>query len=155
MTEDPTSDDTPGVEIPPESKMLKAAYKASGLTAADLAAATGLSTASIHVAQNGVRYRNGEAKATVPPDNTLVKLSSVLGISPDTLRRHGRDRAADLLAEVEATGQSLSFDSDREAQAVVHGRSVLAKQILAVFSTEELEAEAQRRRWADQMDHDG
>lgn len=140
------------VDVPPESKMLKAAYKKSGLTVADLAAATGLSTATIHVAHNGIRYRDGNAKATVPPDRTLVKLSSVLGISPDTLRAHGRDRAAALLEEAGTSQDPAVFPSDREAQAAVAGRAALTQQILSVFSIEDLEAEVQRRRWADNMD---
>lgn len=147
------SDDVPNLEIPPECVALKAAHKASGLTVADLAAATGLSVASIHIALNGVRYRDGEAKATVPPDGTLVKLSSMLGVTPDMLREHGRARAAGLL-ETEVS-EAVTFDSDREAQAAVHGRAVLAKQVLAAFSVEELEAEVQRRRLEDQKDHQG
>ena len=133
--------------------MLKAAHKVSGLTVADLAAATGLSVASIHIALNGVRYRDGEAKATAPPDATLVKLASMLGVTPDMLREQGRARAADLL-EAEAS-EAITFDSDREAQAAAHGRRVLAKQVLAAFSVEELEAEVQRRRLEDQKDYQG
>lgn len=139
--------------------MLKEAYKTSGLTAADLAAATGLSVGSVHVAMNGIRYRTGEAKVTSPPDRTLVKLASVLHIHPDVLRRHGRDRAAGLLAEVnEADGGTRQrLPSDLEAQAAAHGRSALAKQVLDIFSTEELRDELERRDRADhdQLDQEG
>lgn len=159
MTDDPTpttdTEDeavTADLDIPPESRLLKEAYKKSGLTVADLASATGLSMATIHVAHNGVRYRDGKAKVTVPPDRTLVKLSSVLGISPDTLRAHDRGRAAALLEEANASSDPTEFLSDKEAQAAASGRAALTQQILAVFSTEDLEAEVKRRRWADQAE---
>ncbi len=132
--------------------MLKEAYRSSGLTAADLAAATGLSTASVHIAMNGIRYRDGVAKVTVPPDSTVVKLASVLHIHPEALRSHGRDRAAGLLEEANATeGAHQKPQSDREAQAAAYARAALVKQVLAVFSTEELRAELERR---DRGDHE-
>lgn len=127
--------------------MLKAVYRDSGLTVADLASATGLSVGTVHIALNGIRYRDGRAKVAIPPDRTLVKLASALRIHPDVLRVHDRARAADLLVEasrVEA-GQEVSFASEREAQAAVAGRSVLARQVLAVFSDDELRAELERR----------
>ena len=127
--------------------MLKAAYRKSGLTVADLAAGTGLSVGTIYIAMNGVRYRDGEAKVAVPPDRTLVKLASVLRIQPDALRTLDRGRAADLLAEASgANAESMAtFASDSGAQAAVAGRAALARQVLAVFSTEELSAELERR----------
>lgn len=137
----------PELESPPESALLKAAYRNSGLTVADLASATGLSVGTVHIALNGVRYRDGKARVAIPPDRTLVKLASALRIHPDVLRVNDRPRAADLLVEasrVEA-GQEVSFASEREAQAAVAGRSVLARQVLAVFSDEELRAELERR----------
>lgn len=133
------------IVIPPESAMLKTAYRKSGLTVADLAAATGLSVPTLHIAMGGVRYRDGKAKAAIPPDNTMVKLASVLRIHPDALRAHGRERAADLLAEATDNDGTIAVPSDLDAQAAVAGRQALAKQILAVFSTEELRAEIARR----------
>lgn len=133
--------------------MLKAAYRKSGLTVADLAAATGLSVATIHIAMKGIRYRDGKAKAAVPPDRTLVKLASVLRIHPDALRASDRGRAADLLAEASGADDepAATFASDLEAQAAVAGRAALARQVLAVFSTEELRAELERR---DRAEHE-
>lgn len=147
-------DDAASLDIPPESIMLRTAYKKSGLTVADLAAATGLSMATIHVAHNGIRYRDGQAKVTVPPDRTLVKLASVLRISPDVLREHGRDRAADLLEEANASTDPAVFLSDKEAQAAASGRAALAQQVFAAFSVEELEDEVKRRRWAQQVERE-
>jgi transcriptional regulator with XRE-family HTH domain len=140
------------LEVPPESAMLKAAYRDSGLTVADLASATGLSVGTVQIALNGIRYRDGKAKVAIPADRTLVKLASSLRIHPDVLRVHDRARAADLLVEasrVEA-GEEVSFDSEREAQAAVAGRSVLARQVLAAFSDEELRAELERRDRSEQ-----
>lgn len=137
--------ETPDLDLPPESAMLKAAYKKSGLTVADLAAATGLSVATIHIALSGVRYRDGKGKAAVPPDRTLVKLSSVLGVHPDALRAYDRPRAAELLAEASAEEPAAEFRTDLEAQASVAGRAALARQVLAAFSTAELQAEIERR----------
>lgn len=132
--------------------MLKTAYRKSGLTAADLAAATGLSVATVHIAMNGVRYRDGEARVAVPPDRTLVKLASVLRIHPDVLRAHDRGRAADLLAEAnsaEGHEPPTTFASDLASQAAVVGRQSLANQVLALFSTEELRSELERRERAE------
>ncbi|WP_143264710.1 helix-turn-helix domain-containing protein [Arthrobacter sp. 49Tsu3.1M3] len=143
----------PELDSPPESAMLKAAYRNSGLTVADLASATGLSVGTVHIALNGIRYRDGKAKVAIPPDRTLVKLASALRIHPDVLRVHDRARAADLLVEasrVEA-GEEVSFASEREAQAAVAGRYVLARQVLAAFSDEELRAELERRDRSEQI----
>lgn len=135
----------PQLDVPPESTLLKEAYKSSGVTAADLAAATGLSTASVHIAMNGIRYRNGAGKVTVPPDSTVVKLASVLHVRPEALRAHGRMRAAALLEEAMAEGAERKPESDKEAQAAASARTALAKQVLRAFSTEELRAELERR----------
>lgn len=131
--------------------MLKAAYKKSGLKVADLAAATGLSVGTIHIALSGIRYRDGKGRPAVPPDRTLVKLASVLGIHPDALRAYDRPRAAELLEEAVSTedASSPAFASDLEAQAAVAGRAALARQVLAAFSVEELRAEIERRERAE------
>lgn len=134
--------------------MLKTAYRTSGLTIADLSAATGLGIATIHIALNGFRYRNGQPKAVVPPDRTLVKLSSTLRIHPDVLRAHDRGRAADLLAEVVAETPRATFASDAEAQAAVAGRSALVRQMLALFSVDELRAELESRERAEHHEID-
>lgn len=147
-----TSSTDPEPDVPAESKMLKAAYRDSGLTVADLASASGLSVGTVHIALNGIRYRDGKARVAIPPDRTLVKLASALRIHPDVLRVHDRARAADLLVEASrvGAGEEVSFASEREAQAAVAGRSVLARQILAAFSDEELRAELERR---DRSEH--
>ncbi len=132
-------------EIPRESVLLKAAYRKAGLTVADLAAATGLSVGTVSIALNGVRYREGQGRPAVPPDRTLVRLSSVLGIHPDVLRAHDRARAAELLAEAIAEGQRPAVSSEVNAQAAVAARAVLVRQVLAVFSTDELHSELERR----------
>lgn len=125
--------------------MLKAAYRKSGLTVADLASATGLSAGTIYIALSGIRYRDGEGRPAVPPDRTLVKLASVLRIHPEALRAYERDRAAELLEEASSETQEARFSSDLEAQAAVVGRAALARQVLAAFSTDELRAEIARR----------
>ncbi|MGG5172435.1 helix-turn-helix domain-containing protein [Pseudarthrobacter sp. J1738] len=141
------------IDVPSESEMLKAAYRSSGLTIGDLAVATGLSAGTIHIALNGFRYRAGKANVAIPPDRTLVKLASALAIHPDVLRVHDRSRAADLLIEASRVQppQEVSFASEREAKAAVAGRSVLVRQILGLFSADELREELERR---DQVEHE-
>ncbi|WP_193072452.1 MarR family winged helix-turn-helix transcriptional regulator [Brevibacterium sp. FME37] len=144
---DPSTEVAPDLQVPPESALLRMTYKKSGIKVADLAAASGLSVSSIHIALNGFRYRDGVARVAVPPDRTLVKLGSVLGVEPDALREAGRERAAELLDEVSESDQSLptTFSSDAEAKAHAAGRAALARQVLAAFSLEELRAEVSRR----------
>lgn len=131
--------------IPAESLLLKENYKKSGLTVADLAGATGLSVGTIHIAMSGIRYRDGKPRVAVPPDRTLVRLSSVLHIDPNAWRQIGRDRAADLLVDVNEAGEAPIAPVDIEAVSAVAGRGALARQVLAVFSTAELQAEVKRR----------
>lgn len=142
--------------------MLKTAYRKSGLTAADLATATGLGVATVHIAMNGFRHRNGEARVAIPPDRTLVRLAAVLRIHPDVLRAHDRGRAADLLAEAgsaQREGHELpvTLPSDISTQSSAVGRQGLVRQILAAFSTEELRCELERRDRAehDELDREG
>ncbi|WP_129656300.1 hypothetical protein [Rothia halotolerans] len=135
-----------GVDIPIESAELQRAYKQSGLTAADLAAATGISVGAVRIALAGIRYYKGEPRTTHPPDETLAKLASVLGIDANMLRGFGRERAAAIMADVETAAVDL------QAPAAIAGRQALAKQVLGVFSTDELEAEVKRRRMAERED---
>lgn len=153
---EPSTEQHPDIEVPPESALLRATYKQSGIKVADLATASGLSVSGIHIALNGFRYREGVARAAVPPDRTLVKLGAVLGIEPAALREAGRDRAAELLAEVGESDESLptTFSSDGEAKAHAAGRVGLSRQVLAAFSSEELRAELLRRTAADDKDRD-
>lgn len=153
------SDTKPSAEdpqIPAESALLKAAYKKSGLTVADLAAASGLSVGTLHIAFTGIRYRDGVGKPATPADQTLVKVGSVLRIDPQALREVGRDRAADLLQEAMQAGDlpTAASAADLDAQAAVAGRMALTKQILAVFSTEELRGEIARRQKGDEVNED-
>ncbi|SEB55008.1 hypothetical protein SAMN04489806_1071 [Paramicrobacterium humi] len=129
------------VNPPAESLLLNAAYKKSGLTAADLAAATGISVGAIRIALSGLRYRDGQPKATVPPDQTLARLASALGIVPSVLQSIGRERAAELLGEAKST----AIAPDLDATAAIAAREALTRQVLAVFSTDELRAEINRR----------
>ena len=154
MTEAPA--DNSEIVPPPESVALKAAYKRSGLTVADLSAATGLATATVYIALSGIRYRNGIGKATSPPDRTVVKLAGVLRVHPDALRAVGRDRAAQLLEEVEGspTESAPVVVSDETAKAAAAARSALARQVLAAFATEDLREELERRERADGETHE-
>lgn len=140
------------LDIPAECKLLRAKYKKSGLTVAELAQASGLSVGTITIVLSGVRYRAGKPHVSIPPDGTLVKVASVLRVQPAALRDAGRERAADLLAQAIDAGSVESFvlASDLDAQAVAAGRQALARQVLAVFSTEELRAEVQRRDAEDE-----
>lgn len=154
-TESPAKPDNSEIEVPPECVALKTAYKKSGLTVADLSSATGLSTATVYIALSGIRYRDGVGKSTRPPDATVVKLAGVLRIHPDALRALGRDRAAELLEEVEGTSGPASATSaivsDETAKAAAAARAALARQVLAAFATEDLRLELERReRGADE-----
>ena len=147
MTDDQSDDTTKnGLPLPAESVELNRAYKRSGLTAADLAAATGLSVGAVRIALSGIRYYKGEAKPTAPPDETLAKLASVLGLPPKVLVVLKRGRAAAIMGEVETAPVDL------EAPAAIAGRLALAKQVLGVFTTDELEAEVNRRRAFEQKE---
>lgn len=137
------------IDAPAESVMLRAAYKKSGLTVSDLAASTGLSVATVNIALSGIRYRDGSAKAAVPPDRTLVKLASVLRIHPDILRAHDRQRAAELLAEAMESTTTRPVAAELDAQALAAGRTILARQVLGAFSTDELRSEVARRERAE------
>lgn len=128
-----------GVGIPVECAELQRAYQHSGLTAADRSAATGASVGTVCIALAGIRYRDGQPRTAKPKDEVLAKLASVLGVSAHLLRVFRRERAAELMNETEFAAVDL------ETPAAIAGRRVLAKQILAVFSTEELETEVRRR----------
>lgn len=141
---DPDPED---VVVPPESKLLKKAYKASRLTASDLAIAAGISRSSVHLALDGHRSRGGVKRAVIPPDDVLVDLASALHVSPDQLRDCGRDHAAVLL---EGRGAAPEESGDRAARWRAEGRAQMAAQVLATFSSPELAAELQRR--ADRTD---
>lgn len=139
--------------IPEESKLLRSAYKKSGLTVADIAAAAGVSVPTLHIAFNGIRYRDGVGLAAAPSDQTLVKVGSVLRLDAQALRDVGRERAAGLLEEA-LNADDLPVarsSSDEIALAAVAGRRSLAKQILSIFSIDELRSEIERRTAQDEL----
>lgn len=129
-----------GIDPPPESALLSGAYKRSKLTAADLSAATGISVSAVRIALNGIRYREGQPRPVSPPDQTLAKLASVLGLGADELKAIGRETASELITEAKATPPK-----DLDTPAAIAGRNVLASQVLGLFSTAELQAELDRR----------
>lgn len=140
-SEQPQSSDDSASQPPAESLILNATYKKSGLTAADLAAATGLSVGAIRIALSGLRYRDGQPRSTVPPDLTLIRLASALGIGPAVLGSIGRERAAELLAEA----KNAAVAPDLDTTSAIAARDALTRQVLAVFSTDDLRAEIARR----------
>lgn len=142
-----SGDGLESIEIPRECQVLKRAYKGSRLTASDLAIAAGISRASVHLALDGYRTRDGVRRVVIPPDDTLVDLASALHVSPDQLRDCGRDHAAVLL---EGRGAAPEDSGDRAARWRAEGRAQMAAQVLATFSSPELAAELQRR--ADRAD---
>lgn len=128
-------------QLAAESILLNTAYKKSGLTAADLAAATGLGIATVRLALAGVRYRKGQPIPVTPTDKKLALLGSALGIGSESLADLGRHRAAALIADAE-------YDSAvpvPDAAVVIAARAPLTRQILAVFTVDELRAEVARR----------
>ncbi|MGO2061425.1 MAG: hypothetical protein ACTH2M_00185 [Microbacteriaceae bacterium] len=139
-----TADDAELV-VPPESKLLRAAYESSGLAVSAMAEATGISKPSIHIAMNGFRYKQGQPVAVSPPDKTLVKLASLLRVQPAALREAGRERAAQLLEEIPTDQRPTTVAADIDSRSRAEGRRVVTQQVLGVFSTEELRAEIQRR----------
>lgn len=135
---------TPPEDLQPvESAILDTQYRRSGLTVADLAEATGISVAAIRIALSGVRYRDGLPRRVIPPDQTVAKLAAVLGVSSETLAGIGRQRAATLLAEGQIA--TASATPDVTSIAAIAGRQQLGRQVLALFSSEELRAELRRR----------
>ncbi|MGO1971616.1 MAG: helix-turn-helix domain-containing protein [Propionibacteriaceae bacterium] len=132
---------------PVESELLDAQYRKSGLTVADLAKSTGISVGAIRIALSGVRYRDGQPRRVVPPDQTVAKLAAVLGLSPKALTGIGRSRAAAILAE--GQGSTVSAEPDLNSVAAIAGRQSVVRQMLAIVSTEELRAELDRRTAED------
>ena len=128
---DPTTGNQ--IEVPPESVILTDAYKKSSLTAADLAASTGLSVSAVRVALAGIRFRSGEPRLAVPPDKTVAKLAATLGVSAATLTEVGRPRAAALLNEAE-----VSPPPDLDTAAAIAARSAVVRRVLGVFTMEEV-----------------
>jgi transcriptional regulator with XRE-family HTH domain len=129
------------VQPPAEAMLLNRAYKKSGLTAGDLAVATGLSIPTVRQALTGLRYYKGQPKAMTPTDKKLALLGSALGIPPEALADLGRHRAAALISE----GEYDSTVPMTDATVTIAARALLARQILAVFSVDELRAEVARR----------
>jgi hypothetical protein len=77
----------------------------------------------------------------VPPDLTLIRLASALGIAPAVLSSIGRERAAELLTEAKSTAVAPDLDTT----SAIAARDSLTRQVLAVFSTDDLRAEIARR----------
>lgn len=121
------------IEIPLESQALHHAFKKSNLTAADLAAASGMSVGAVRVALSGLRYRKGVPEAVVPPDHTLAKLASLLGVPDTLLSAVGRERAGTLMVKSRELPQA-----DLDAAAVIAGRSAVVGQVLEAFSIYEV-----------------
>ncbi|WP_218220449.1 helix-turn-helix transcriptional regulator [Nesterenkonia sp. Act20] len=130
----------PDDQVPGESKLLRRCYEESRHTVPELAELTGLSTATIHIAMQGFRYRQGEVRRAVPHPDTLARLASALRISPGQLREVNRTDVLDMLTE--ASEDQLTV-AEHKARAV--GYDALERQVLAVFSTDELREEIARR----------
>lgn len=144
---DVSTDPSEPIEPPAISRLLHQAYSKAKITAGDIAVATGMSRGSVHVALDGWRKRGGVPTVIIPPDATVVKIAAVLHIDPDDVAAAGRPRAADLMRKIDP---ATTTPSDLEAQSVAVGRAGLARQVLAAFSTGELQAEIQRRNGPDE-----
>lgn len=131
------------ITIPPECVLLHQAYKHSGITAADLAIATGKKIGTIRDALNGYRCRGEGIRRPVNlTDDFVVKLAEALPVSPDELRDAGRNYAADVL---EAAIQAAIPPDEHDMHVTAAARAHMAQQILTAFSSEELAAELARR----------
>ena len=130
-----------------ESTLLDTVIKNSGVSVEKIATATDLNVGVIRIAAAGFRYRPNAAKNfTAPSDKTLIRLASVLAIQPDELRACGRTRAALLLKDAQrVSGFVEAPDFDADDRVFIAGRQILLGQIFAVFSTQELQAEIDRR----------
>lgn len=125
--------------------MLRAEYKRSGLTIAEVAKVSGVSTPSVHVAVNGFRYYDRQKVVTVPPSKTLVKLAAALSIDAAKLRAVGREDAAQLLEETPTYQLPTPATALADVEAATSARQTVIRQVLGVFSTDELLAEVSRR----------
>lgn len=128
--------------------MLRAEYKRSGLTIAEVAKVSGVSTPSVHVAVNGFRYYDRQKVVTVPPSKTLVKLAAALSIDAAKLRAVGREDAAQLLEETPTYQLPTPATALADVEAAASARQTVIRQVLGVFSTDELLAEIERRQSA-------
>lgn len=134
----------PEDQVPAESKLLRRTYEESQHTVPELAELTGLSTATIHIAMQGFRYRQGEARRAVPHPDTLYKLAAALHIPAEQLREIGRTDVLEMLdgaAGSQPTADALSYNA-------------LARKVLDAFSTSELRAEIARRETEEQSGPD-
>ncbi|MDF1477736.1 hypothetical protein PYV02_01410 [Leifsonia sp. H3M29-4] len=138
---------TQALEVSAESRLLRQRYEQSGLTIAELAAATDLSEATVTVAVAGFRYRDGQPIVVAPTDRTLVQLAPALRIGPEQLRAVDRVRAAELLEAAAVDIEGLALESSNlisasiAAQAAASARRSLMRSVLAVFSTDDLRDE--------------
>lgn len=134
---------------PPECTLLHDRQKRSGLTVADLAAATGLSVSTINNSLRGYRYRKGDPIVVVPPDTTLAELASQLLINPESLRRVGRPEAADLLAANKPESVHVPVElpelEDEKTLVATQVRRSLVRRVLEAFTDQELRDELERR----------
>lgn len=147
--------DAVSLDVPTVSRLLRESYKQSGRTVAELSADTGLAQPTIHIAMKGFRYKAGVPRVVEPPDRTVVKLATVLSVTPHQLRRAGRGRAAELLeAALQETEPAASTLGDlgaaREAavrqEAAAAARELVLRKVLVAFTDDEIAAELRRRR---------
>lgn len=99
-------------EPPPEGTLIKAALKKSGLSARAAAVAAGISEGRWRQIVSGYQIVSAGTYAPVRgPKETLARMASVVGLSPDDLAEAGRE---DVAAELQAINQAKSAALDVE-----------------------------------------
>ena len=86
-----------GVSRPPECALIDAARSVSRRSVRELAEATGYNVRTIQEALSGRRKRPSGARDVNPSLGVLIALARILEVTPDQLRRAGRNDAATAL----------------------------------------------------------
>ena len=84
-----------------------------------IAEATGISAATIPITFEGLRYRKGEARVSVPSDRIIVKIASVIGMTPEQLHAVDRQRAADMLEEALQQRETVTPADEQSTLATI------------------------------------
>ncbi|MEU0059868.1 helix-turn-helix transcriptional regulator [Streptomyces sp. NPDC006334] len=85
---------------PTEAVIIKQALRRARLSGREAARRAGLSETRWRQIVNGYQDVGGVRIGVIAPDETLVRMAQVVGLTSDQLREAGRESAADLLDEL-------------------------------------------------------
>jgi hypothetical protein len=95
---------------PPEAELIRLARQARGLSPEDAADRTPVRIGGFRWRQieNGYKGKSGASDPVKAPDKTLAHMAYTVGVTPSRLMEVGRDKAAEILREIQIqnAGQS-------------------------------------------------